>query len=74
MSWNLIVGGAGAFFTFLAAAFWLRASLVTVPDNIDTFISVLQRIGRLNAYGAACASVAALCFLYLWWTQLKGSL
>jgi hypothetical protein len=41
----------------IAAAFWLRAALITVPDNIDTFVTELQRAGRWNAAGAAaCVS------------------
>jgi hypothetical protein len=30
-----------------------------VPDNILTFISVLQKIGRLNAVAATSAALAA---------------
>lgn len=58
-----LVTGLGAFAALLAAIFWLWASLIQVPDNIDTFISVLQRIGRMNAYGALAASVGAICGL-----------
>lgn len=59
-SWEIIFSGLGAISAAFAAAFWLWASLVVVPDNVDTFVSEMQRIGRLNAYGASAACVAAL--------------
>ena len=43
----VVVGG------LIAAAFWLSSARVTVPDNQDTFIAALQRIGKLNSIGAA---------------------
>ena len=49
-----------------AAVFWLWASLVSVPDNLDTFIAELQWISRLNAFGAASASVASLAAIAMW--------
>ena len=58
------IGVIGVATSLSAGALWLRASLIVVPDNIDTFISVLQRIGRLNAYGAWFACAAALCAAY----------
>lgn len=61
---SMIVGIIGAFAAVAAAVFWAWASIIKVPDNIDTFIRVLQRIGRLNAYAASCAVVAALCAAY----------
>lgn len=50
-----------------AAVFWFWASTITVPDNIDTFVNVLQRIGRLNALAAASAGVAATCGAIVFW-------
>ncbi len=50
----------------MAAAFWLSSARVTVPDNQDTFIAALQRIGKLNSIGAAGASAAAIAALVLW--------
>lgn len=44
--------------------FWLWASLIKVSTNIDTFIGVLQQIGRVNALGAASACGAAMCGVY----------
>lgn len=44
---------------------WMYSSLITVPDNIDTFVGELQRISRWNAYGAWAAIVGALCAAYL---------
>lgn len=49
-----------------AAVFWLWASLVSVPDNLDTFIAELQWISRLNSFGAAGASVASLAAIAMW--------
>jgi hypothetical protein len=43
------------------------ASLIEVPDNIDTIVGELQRIGRLNAWAAVAALVAALCAAYGFW-------
>jgi len=54
-----------------AAIFWLWASLIDVPDNIDTFISVLQRTGRINALAAAFSCGAALCAAYAFARSLK---
>ena len=64
MRLNIIVGVLGVLSTFAAGAFWLWASLIPVPDNLDTFIGDLQRISQINAYGAGCACVAALCGAY----------
>ena len=46
MTINAIVSGLGVVATLLAASLWLRASLVPLPDNIDTFIGALQRASR----------------------------
>lgn len=64
MTVNVIVSGVGAISTAAAAAFWFWASMVDVPDNIDTIVQALQRASRFNAYGAASACVAALCAAY----------
>ena len=56
----VVVGG------LIAAAFWLSSARVTVPDNQDTFIAALQRIGKLNSIGAAGASAAGIAALVLW--------
>ena len=47
------------------AFFWFWASIVPVPENIDTFIGALQWIGRLNAYGATCGGIGAVCGLIM---------
>jgi hypothetical protein len=52
----------------LRRGFGFGHPLYKVPDNIDTFISVLQRISRLNAWGAMFASATAtsgLCLFFL---------
>jgi hypothetical protein len=56
----VVVGG------LIAAAFWLASAYVTVPDNPNSFIAPLQRIGKLNSIGAAGASAAAIAALVLW--------
>jgi hypothetical protein len=61
---DFIVGIIGVASTAGAAAFWLWSSLIEVPDNIDTFIGELQRIGQVNSWAAMCACVAALCGTY----------
>ena len=50
---------------FAAAAFWLGASLVKIPDSMDHFITALQRQGKLNAIAAAAAAAAALLQAFL---------
>ncbi len=71
MTINVVVAGVGVVASLLAAVFWLWASLLSVPDNIDTFIGVLQRASRLNAYGAGAAAVAALCATFLFARQVE---
>ncbi|MEE8284089.1 MAG: hypothetical protein V3R63_03785 [Alphaproteobacteria bacterium] len=56
-----IISGLGAAAALLASGFWFRASILEVPDNIDTFIGALQRISRINACGGLSATVAAIC-------------
>ena len=48
----------GAVAGFIAAALWLRGSLIEVPDNMD--IVALRRISRWNAHAARAAVAAAL--------------
>jgi hypothetical protein len=54
-----------------AAALWLWGSLIDVPDNIDTIVGELQRIGRVNAWAAMAALAAAVCAAYAFWRQLN---
>lgn len=61
---DFIIGCIGVVTSLAAAVFWLWASLIKVPDSIDTFIGELQRIGKKNAYGAALACAAAICAVY----------
>jgi hypothetical protein len=64
-----IVGVMSVVASISAGGFWLWASLVNVPDNIDTFVGKLQWIGRLNAVAAFAACVAAACAAYMFWRQ-----
>jgi hypothetical protein len=51
-----------------AAGLWLRASVIDVPDNIDTIAGEIQRVGRWNTWAAFASFVAALCSACaLWW-------
>jgi hypothetical protein len=67
---DYIVGVVGGLSSLAAAALWLYASFLTVPDNIDTFIGELQRISQWNAYAAMAAGVAAFCGVYAFAKQL----
>jgi hypothetical protein len=60
----LIVRIVGCLSSLAAAGFWWYASILPVPDNIDTFIEGLQRISRWNSYAAMAAGLAALCGAY----------
>jgi hypothetical protein len=62
---------AGMLAALGAAVLWLWASLVEVPDNIDTIVGEFQRIGRLNAWAALAALVGALCAAYGFWRKLS---
>jgi hypothetical protein len=65
-----IVTSVGLVASLAAAGFWLWGSLIEVPNNIDTIVSELQRIGRLNGWAALAALVAALCAAYVFWRQM----
>ncbi|GMV63985.1 MAG: hypothetical protein AMXMBFR74_31520 [Parvibaculum sp.] len=56
-----VITALGVLFSLLAAGFWFCASVLDVPDNIDTFIDALRKISRMNAFGALSAALAALC-------------
>ena len=61
MNIDTVVSGLGIAASILAAGLWLSSSLVTVPDNIDTFIDALRLQSQLSAYAAGSATVAAIC-------------
>jgi hypothetical protein len=65
-----VVNLAGLLASLAAAALWLWGSLIEVPANIDTIVGELQRIGRINAWAAVAALVAALCAAHAFWRQL----
>ncbi len=69
MTTDVVITGLGALLALLASLFWLWASRVRVPDNMDTFIGVLQRVSRLNACAAFAAFLAALCATALFYRQ-----
>lgn len=55
----------GAIFAFLAAGFWFAAAATSVTNFMTTPIGDLDRkftaSTTLNAIGALCAGIAALC-------------
>jgi hypothetical protein len=71
MRMNVILPVSAAIASLVAAVYWLLASLVPVPDNIDTLVSELQRAARLNSYGALAASIAATLGAILAIRQIK---
>ena len=60
---TLIVGTIGSIAAIAAGGFWLWASLVDVPNDIDNIIKILQWVSRLNSYAAMAAGTAAICGL-----------
>ncbi len=58
--WMASIGAASS----LGAAGFFWASVIPVPDNLDTFITALQWISRINAIAAICATMAAVCAAY----------
>ena len=60
MSVHLIVNVLGAVTQVAAAAFWFLSARIKVPDNQDTFIGELQRIGYWNGWAATASCVAAI--------------
>ena len=61
------IAGIGTVAALVAALFWFWSSMITVPDNINTFIGKLQKISRLSAYAAMAAGVAAICGAIVFW-------
>ena len=59
------VGVIGVVASIVAAGCWLRGSLIKVPDNVDTIVGELQRIGWWNAIAAWAAVIASLCAAYV---------
>ena len=57
---NMTLSVVIAVASLTAAGFWFWAShVVKVPDNMDTFIGELQRIGKFNSRAALSAGIAA---------------
>jgi hypothetical protein len=66
VQWLGIISSGGA------ALLFLRASLIAVPDNIDTFVGELQRAGQWNSAGTAAACISFACQAYLFAVGLGG--
>jgi hypothetical protein len=71
MRMNTILSVASAIALLAASIFWLLASRVPVPDNIDTLVSELQCAAILNSYGALAACVGATLSAILVICQIK---
>lgn len=69
MSFTLtkVVRFVGIVAALLAAIFWFWASVVDVPEDLDTIVGALQRVSMLNAYGAMAAGVGAICGMFEFW-------
>ena len=65
-----LIAVVGIAASLLVAGLWLWASLIAVPDNIDTIVAELQRVGRISAGAAGAAMVAAMCAAYSFWRSL----
>ena len=72
------MGGGG----WRAIFAWCRRLLVLGKRDyrarMDTFITALQRISRINAIAVACAAMAALCAAYsfaglIWGCRRRGN-
>jgi hypothetical protein len=50
----------GAAVALIAAACWFYSARIEVPNNIDTIVGELQRIGNGWAAGASCAAALLL--------------
>ncbi len=68
-----VAGYIGTAAALIAAIFWLRVSLIEVPDIFETFIGELQRIGRWNSAAAMAATVAAICAAVIFFQQISTS-
>ena len=66
------VAAVGVLSSIAAAGFWLWASLLSMPNNQDTFIEALQFASRINAIAAIWASVAAICAAYSFLKSILG--
>ena len=70
MIWvDRIVGAVGIIALSAAAVLWLRAAIINIPDNQDTFIAALQHAARWNSYASFAAVGAALCGV---WTYVRS--
>ena len=47
-------------FGLAGACFWLWSALISVPDNLDTFIYVLQHQGRISRWAAVATAASVL--------------
>ncbi|MBB3018461.1 hypothetical protein FHR70_001515 [Microvirga lupini] len=70
---DLFMSSLGAVSALAAAGLFLYSSRIEVPDNIDTMMGEIQRIGRWNSYGCWAAFVGALCASYVFARQTWGS-
>jgi len=50
----------GAVAALIAAVCWFYSARIEMPDNIDTFIGELRRIGYWNGWAASASYIAAI--------------
>ena len=59
MDLHLIVRASPAVAAIVAAVLWFVSSRIKVPNDIDTIVGQLQRIGRWNSRAALASCIAA---------------
>jgi hypothetical protein len=59
MDWHLIVRILTAVAAIVAALFWFVSARIKVPNNLDTIVGELQRIGYWNSWAASASCIAA---------------
>jgi hypothetical protein len=72
MTSHSLINWIGAISALIAAGCWFYSATIQVPDNIDTFVRELNRIGYWNAWAARASCVAAFfTFLSLGFGALR---
>ena len=57
---RLVLNLIGAISALIAAGFWFRSTMVSMPDRLDAIAVELQRVGRWNAWAAGATRISAL--------------
>jgi hypothetical protein len=59
MDLHLMVRSSLVVATIAAAALWFISARIKVPNNIDTMVGELQRMGYWNGWASAASCIAA---------------